>query len=456
MDPELIKQLRQALRAAGLNIKDDVRAYASSIGIATQRVAKVPTTTPRTAPAPAPTQAPVSGADVAPIRAEPAARAPVAQASSAQPSADLENRKEQLISQVSTVMSNSDLAPYQEPIVNKIKAVTDREALNQIDRGSKALLGKYQQAQKVGPEAAKAFADVVGSTEGIKKAEQQPAPAAAAPAAQTSTTQSPAAASTPAGMATTPKSELWYYYPVFIPTDEQVPEYLKLLNKPAKQNTKLNELTDDQIIDTMLHHLHQGGPRPELGKIPGMYVPDVFQSLIMKSIPVKRADDIVRKMFGSTYQEWKQSLQRQLDSENNAGSGAPASSPGQLSEGQFVSLANKALSTKDYSGLPQGLVFYDKTFTLAGVVFKEPVKDFRKALVIGLPSVRTDLEMLALGYGAKRIQGLLVSDAGRPAHERFNDTFEIRDGNSISTIKPALRDSKTKEVIQKGIIELPL
>lgn len=286
MDPELIQQLRQALRAAGLNFKDDVRSYAASIGIDVSRGAKASVSSPVASPT-----------------TEPAAAQPT----------DLENRKQQLIDQVSRFMSKSDLAPYQEAMVNKIKAVKDRASLNKIGSAILELFGKYQLAQKVGPEAAKAFADVVGSTDGIKKAEQQPAP--------------------------TPTS---------------------------------------------------------------------------------------------------------------------ASAPGQLSEGQFVSLANQALSTKDYSGLPQGLVFYDKTFTLAGVVFKEPVKDFREALVIGLPSVRTDLEMLALGYGAKRIQGLLVSDAGRPAHARFNDTFEIRDGNSMSTIKPALRDSKTKEVIQKGIIELPL
>lgn len=287
MDPELIQQLRQALRAASLNFKDDVRSYAASIGIDVSKGAKPSASLPAATPA----------------------------ATAAQPSTDLENRKQQLIDQVSRFMSRSDLAPYQEAIVNKIKAVKDRGSLNKIGSAILELFGKYQQAKKAGPEAAKAFASVVGSTDSIQKAEKQPTPA---------------------------------------PTT------------------------------------------------------------------------------------------------------APASSPGQLSEGQFVSLANKALSTKDYSGLPQGLVFYDKTFTLAGVVFKEPVKDFREALVIGLPSVQTDLEMLALGYGAKRIQGLLVSDAGRPAHARFNDTFEIRDGNSISTIKPALRDSKTKEVIQKGIIELPL
>lgn len=284
MDPELIQQLRQALRAAGLNFKDDVRSYASSIGIDVSGGAK--------ASAPAPAAAPA-----------------------AQPSTDLENRKEQLIDQVSRFMSRSDLAPYQEAIVNKIKEVKDRGSLNKIGSAILELFGKYQQAKKAGPEAAKAFASVVGSTDSIQKAEKQPTPAL------------------------TPK---------------------------------------------------------------------------------------------------------------------PAGSPGQLSEGQFVSLANQALQSKDYSVLPQGLVLYDETDTPMGVFFREPVEDFREALVIGLPSVRPDLEMLALGYGAKRMQSLLVSDAGRPAYRRFNDTFEIRDGNTMSTIKPALRDSKTKEVIKKGIIELPL
>lgn len=284
MDPELIQQLRQALRAAGLNFKDDVRSYASSIGIDVSGSAK--------ASAPAPAAAPA-----------------------AQPSTDLENRKEQLIDQVSRFMSRSDLAPYQEAIVNKIKAVKDRGSLNKIGSAILELFGKYQQAKKAGPDAAKAFASVVGSTDSIQKAEKQPTPA----------------------------------------------------------------------------------PTPK-----------------------------------------------------------PASSPGQLSEGQFVSLANQALQSKDYSVLPQGLVLYDETDTPMGVFFREPVEDFREALVIGLPSVRPDIEMLALGYGAKRMQSLLVSDAGRPAYRRFNDTFEIRDGNTMSTIKPALRDSKTKEVIKKGIIELPL
>jgi len=286
MDPELIQQLRQALRAAGLNFKDDVRSYASSIGIDVSGSAK--------ASAPAPAAAPA-----------------------AQPSTDLENRKEQLIDQVSRFMSRSDLAPYQEAIVNKIKEVKDRGSLNKIGSAILELFGKYQQAKKAGPEAAKAFASVVGSTDSIQKAEKQPTPTTA--------------------------------------------------------------------------------PTP-----------------------------------------------------------TPASSPGQLSEGQFVSLANQALQSKDYSVLPQGLVLYDETDTPMGVFFREPVEDFREALVIGLPSVRPDIEMLALGYGAKRMQSLLVSDAGRPAYRRFNDTFEIRDGNTMSTIKPALRDSKTKEVIKKGIIELPL
>lgn len=285
MDPELIQQLRQALRAAGLNFKDDVRSYAASIGIDVSKGAK-----PASSPAATPTAAPAA----------------------AQPT-DLEKRKQQLIDQVSRFMSKSDLAPYQQPMVTKIKAVNDRASLNKIGSAILELFGKYQKAQKAGPEAAKAFADVVGSTEGIKKAEQQPAP--------TATT---------------------------------------------------------------------------------------------------------------------------------------ASAPGQLSEGQFVNLANQALKSKDYSVLPESLVLYDETDTPAGVVFKQPVKDFREALVIGLPSVRPDLEMLALGYGAKRMQALLVSDAGRPAYRRFNDTFEIRDGKTMSTIKPALRDRQTKELIQKGIIELPL
>ena len=286
MDPELIQQLRQALRAAGLNFKDDVRSYASSIGIAVSGGAKASAPSPVGAPAAAP---------------------------AAQPSTDLENRKEQLIDQVSRFMSSSDLAPYQEAIVNKIKAVKDRGSLNKIGSAILELFGKYQQAKKAGPEAAKAFASVVGSTDSIQKAEKQPTPT---------------------------------------PT--------------------------------------------------------------------------------------------------------PASSPGQFSEGQFVSLANQALKSKDYSVFQQGLVLYDETDTQMGVFFREPVQDFREAVVVGMPSVRPDIEMLALGYGAKRMQSLLVSDAGRPAYRRFNDLFQIRDGNTMSTIKPALRDSQTKELIQKGIIELPL
>ena len=295
MDPELIQQLRQALRAAGLNFKDDVRAYATSIGIDVSRSAKALTTAPAAAPSASP--------------------------GVTQPSVDLENRKEQLIDQVSRFMSKSELAPYQAAMVNKIKAVKDRAALNQIGNAILDLITKYQKAQEAGPEAAKAFAGVVGSTEGIKKAEKEPVP--------------------------TPVS-----------------------------------------------------------------------------------------------------------SQSTEPAAAPSSSG--LSEGQFVSLANQALTSKDYQSFPLGLVFYDETDTTMGVFFKQLTENFRDAVVVGLPSVRPEIEMLALGFGSKRMQALLVSDEGRPAHRRFRDLFEIRNGQNMTTIKPALRDSNTKEVIQKGIIELPL
>jgi hypothetical protein len=125
---------------------------------------------------------------------------------------------------------------------------------------------------------------------------------------------------------------------------------------------------------------------------------------------------------------------------------------------KYTADANKGIISKaDSLGLHtiySNLRMYTPRSSNDPVNIKIPTtEDTDKAWVVGLP-IQDGVELLALGFATKRSLAYLVADQGRPAQQLLGHLFQIVSGDSIATLRPALK--KADGSVSLGKISLPL
>lgn len=172
MDPELIKQFREQLRAQGVTMSA-VTAYAKSQGIDTaRRTVKPSPAAPSAQVAPAPGDSSASSA-------------PTTTASAA-----VENKKQKLIALMKGPLPKI-LQQFRPQVIARLEGITDQRSLNIVSRAIVDMIEVAKKIQVAGPEAQQAFAGIVSTS--AAAAEKQAA-AAPAPAAEPKTAEQPSPA----------------------------------------------------------------------------------------------------------------------------------------------------------------------------------------------------------------------------------------------------------------------
>jgi hypothetical protein len=150
MDPQLISQLRQALRKNGITIQTDVRSYAKSLGLQTGRAQASTSAAPQVEP-----EAPSTSATGSPATTQ------------------YTNLQQQMLKLIDNKLP-APLMPFKVKFSNKVKSTSSYPQLKLFATDLLDLIKKAQTAQQANPKAAQA---VTQSMDMFMKQAEQKAPA---------------------------------------------------------------------------------------------------------------------------------------------------------------------------------------------------------------------------------------------------------------------------------------
>jgi hypothetical protein len=158
MDPQLINQLRQALRKNGITVQTDVKSYAQSLGLQTGRAQPATSAAPQVEPKATSTAPPVGS------------EAPTAATSAPSQFTQLQQQLTQLIDN----KLPEPLVPFKLKFSNKVKTVSTYPELKVFETDLMDIIEKARKAQQADPKAAQAVTQSVDMA--IKQAEKTQAP----------------------------------------------------------------------------------------------------------------------------------------------------------------------------------------------------------------------------------------------------------------------------------------